>query len=985
MNAKDLTKDERKALLISKEHTEYVIEPAALDPLLTAYEHSNKSLKVELATLKSDTARLSDLLEMMIRDNTELRQFINKKNNDMGKMMATLAQEEGEYVSGLKDNIAIIEEENRHLVFQVERLEEQLDREKMLNLDAEDHIHDGKKINRRMNEDLRELQLRDKTNAEKLHILESQNDKLQEKLEKEIIAKEKAEKELQRMRTLNLDQTKKGLGSQIEDQFVDNEKYTELLQEVVLLREENKYANDQLKHYLKQVKTKESPYLYRSNVNKHPGDIPGANKANSALAEAAEKFSRIPKTQLEKLQKDLKKAETDKEKFKKLYENGKKKLKLMEQMKDVDQDRGSIFSQGLKKMAENLVASGGGNSLNQRGGLGGPADPSEVAQLKADLLMKTNLLEVQRQEHKKYLGEVERMNQELAEKMRAENYKLKREKSELMAKLDSLMEKNLSASKKLDRAQLFMQNDASMVKIKCLKEDNDLLRRQLSDLRRGGNASINLSNKLLQMKNELTKKDRDHKEALKKLHAEAVKAEGEKVNLQHHITVQQQAINKLHSGLNKKKMDVNKLSAYIHKLVKALDSQGAQAPQFDPALSIPDSMLKDMQRGGLISDSEGGHEENSSKPERSKADIQNELRKSHHRADSQSDPQGTVFDPIQLNGSNNRNGAQRNPNVGQGRSQTPRSQPFATGNGRNPNNLTINVGNGQTPLNPPNGGRGNFQTPGNIQNPNQGNQQMTGNPSQARGNGQPPRNPGATQGGGAPPRNPSANRGNGLTPRGQNRVRFDPRSLSPTNKYKLPNGKILTEEEYQQLLKTKNLTEIAKEVLPGYNQTGQTPQGVIQAQNNYAATGPSFYTNRPNQRTRNLPPATRRVASSRNLFPVQTTQGFIGSARNRSNSFSGSQEVRRNGYRRHSGMRGYSPVYPRDDFLEDENPNQVARDIVRQARVNILGDFGGIDDPLMTTVSSKLTHGGVSLPQDYRGGPVNSLIQRYNQTDLYNK
>ena len=93
-----------------------------MDPLISVYEKTNETYQVENMTLRSDTARLCDAVEMMVNDNTKLRDFINKKNSDMSKVLTTLSEEEGEIVQGLKDNIGIIEEENQHLIFKIEQL-----------------------------------------------------------------------------------------------------------------------------------------------------------------------------------------------------------------------------------------------------------------------------------------------------------------------------------------------------------------------------------------------------------------------------------------------------------------------------------------------------------------------------------------------------------------------------------------------------------------------------------------------------------------------------------------------------------------------------------------------------------------------------------------------------------------------------------------------------------------------------------------------
>lgn len=137
LDAKDLNKDQRKALISAQEHKEFVIEPAVLDPLIQTYEKTNETYNVENMTLRSDTVRLCDVMDMMVKDNIKLRDFINKKNSDMSKVLTTLAEEEGEIISGLKDNINIVEEENQHLIFKVEQLEELLERERMLTRDME--------------------------------------------------------------------------------------------------------------------------------------------------------------------------------------------------------------------------------------------------------------------------------------------------------------------------------------------------------------------------------------------------------------------------------------------------------------------------------------------------------------------------------------------------------------------------------------------------------------------------------------------------------------------------------------------------------------------------------------------------------------------------------------------------------------------------------------------------------------------------------
>ena len=129
LTAKDISKSQRRALLTSKEHTEFVIDPKILDPLVQTYEVSNKNLKVENDSLRKDLAQHSDTLELMVKENQKLRQFLNQKDQDISKIISTISKQEGEVILSLKDNINIIEEENKYLVQKVEEMKQRLDLE----------------------------------------------------------------------------------------------------------------------------------------------------------------------------------------------------------------------------------------------------------------------------------------------------------------------------------------------------------------------------------------------------------------------------------------------------------------------------------------------------------------------------------------------------------------------------------------------------------------------------------------------------------------------------------------------------------------------------------------------------------------------------------------------------------------------------------------------------------------------------------------
>ena len=282
LESRDLDKDQRKALLQAQEHKEFVIDPVILDPLISNYEKSNKTLNLENMTLRSDTTRLCDAMDMLVKDNIKLREFINKKNNDMGKVLNTLAEEEGEIVSSLKDNISVIEEENQHLLYKVEQLEELLERERDLTRGLEQGMQGGKQMSKRIAEDLNEVRLRDKASTEKLMIMSTQLKNSQDLLEKETIDKEKILRELDALKKKMNDKERDSLNlsTQIAREFdlagkkgqLDREtEVNDMLQDNLLLKEEVQYLKEQLRLHQtdkNEANSKQTLENFRQSINR---------------------------------------------------------------------------------------------------------------------------------------------------------------------------------------------------------------------------------------------------------------------------------------------------------------------------------------------------------------------------------------------------------------------------------------------------------------------------------------------------------------------------------------------------------------------------------------------------------------------------------------------------------------------------------------------------------------------------------------------
>ena len=137
---KDLTKEQRRALLNAKEHHEYVVDPRVLDPLISAYDQSLETLKNENLVLRNDVTKLADGMQILIDDNKKLRQEIKKKNLDLSNTLQTIGLEEGELITSLKDQVKLLEEENISLTFKVNQLKEILENERNQNIGGDDEI-----------------------------------------------------------------------------------------------------------------------------------------------------------------------------------------------------------------------------------------------------------------------------------------------------------------------------------------------------------------------------------------------------------------------------------------------------------------------------------------------------------------------------------------------------------------------------------------------------------------------------------------------------------------------------------------------------------------------------------------------------------------------------------------------------------------------------------------------------------------------------
>jgi hypothetical protein len=189
------------------------------------------------------------------------------------------------------------------------------------------------------------------------------------------------------------------------------------------------------------------------------------------------------------------------------------------------------------------------------------------------LLLKTNQITTERSQFKTYISSLERLNKDLQDKLTVENSALKDEKTALLNQINLLMQKNLAFSKQLEEAEVYLNSNSSILKINSLKADNDLLRKQLSELRQGGDSSFELSAQLLKLQKEGIEKDKEYRLSLQQLHGQLSACEAEKLNSKMRIEAMEKGIRKFNDALFAQKVKHKKLSLFLVKFYEVLEKK----------------------------------------------------------------------------------------------------------------------------------------------------------------------------------------------------------------------------------------------------------------------------------------------------------------------------------------------------------------------------------------------------------------------------
>ena len=213
-----------------------VIDPEHLDPILNAYENANCSLKVENSVLRNDLGNLTDTVDLLLKDNQKLREYMEKKNADIEGVLETVSENEGELVMALKSNLEVLTEENKQLSYEISMLRDLRLKDKQRQEIADEKLIEQKRLLARVEEDLNEGRLRNQSLENQTRILNDRISSLVTELEQEQLRRERLDKQLNQMKTQAADSNPRAVWDSKVKAIKD---YDEIIKTNSLLTQEN--------------------------------------------------------------------------------------------------------------------------------------------------------------------------------------------------------------------------------------------------------------------------------------------------------------------------------------------------------------------------------------------------------------------------------------------------------------------------------------------------------------------------------------------------------------------------------------------------------------------------------------------------------------------------------------------------------------------------------------------------------------------------
>lgn len=365
-----------------------VVDPEHLDPILNAYENANSSLKLENSVLRNDLGSLADTVDLLLKDNQKLREYMDKKNADIEGVLETVSENEGELVMALRSNLEVLAEENKQLSYEISMLRDLRLKDKHRQDLADEKLIEQKRLLARVEEDHEEGRLRNQSLENQTRILNERILSLTTELEQEQVKRERLEKQLAQMKTQASDSNPKGVWDSKLKSIRD---YDEIVRSNSQLSQEN-HAHQLVIAQLKEQLTRKEEETERHLTNIHD------------------------------LEKEVDATKADLISMQVNYEAMKKKLDHLMEEAGEQVDHYQISDADLRRVSQ--------------------ANSPEVRLLHEETVRLRSALQERERIFKLELDQVARMNDDYVSSLSKENADLKGEKRNLLNKIKALVDKS---------------------------------------------------------------------------------------------------------------------------------------------------------------------------------------------------------------------------------------------------------------------------------------------------------------------------------------------------------------------------------------------------------------------------------------------------------------------------------------------------------------------------------------------------------------
>lgn len=392
LTPKDLTREQRRAMLMSVNENKLVVDPEHLDPVLSAYEKTNLALKEENGSLRRDLTALTDTVNLLLSDNAKLREYLDRKNTDLTNLLDTVSEHEGELVQSLRANLNLLADENRALNLEISMLKDLRAKDKQAQHLFEERSLEDRKIHRKTADDLSDAILRNQSLENQIKLLELKVKNLGVEIEEERKKKDTAEKRLASIKTCPY-----CLGTGVANSLGESPDASIWHSKLQAIKEQEKLQQE----FLYTVNDRDE---LKAKINKLEDTI----KAKDDAIQSEKIKSSDTKSSIQKLENDNKQ----------LFETNEILRKKLAELHQNENFR-KFFASGLN---------------------GAEFDPMSIVLEDENKGLQRVIYDMQFK-HNIAMNQIEKMNQDLIDQIRKENVGLKEEVRNLRAKLKLVLEK----------------------------------------------------------------------------------------------------------------------------------------------------------------------------------------------------------------------------------------------------------------------------------------------------------------------------------------------------------------------------------------------------------------------------------------------------------------------------------------------------------------------------------------------------------------